>query len=72
MKPGSTVNDPEVAAMVSSGLSKGAFYSGGGFSNVFPSDFYLFDILESDTDEINNSGCLNTRDMLLKNIRRNI
>ena len=45
MKPGSTVNDPEVAAMVSSGLTKGAFYSGGGFSNVFPSDCYLFDIL---------------------------
>jgi len=34
MKPGSTVDDPEVAAMVS--LSHGPFYSGGGFSNIFP------------------------------------
>ena len=44
MKPGSTVDDPEVAAMVS--LSEGSFYSGGGFSNIFPSDCYLFDILD--------------------------
>jgi len=34
MNPGSTVDDPEVAAMVS--LTKGNFYSGGGFSNIFP------------------------------------
>ena len=42
MKAGSTVNDPEVAAMVSS--TNGPFFSGGGFSNIFPSDFSLFDI----------------------------
>jgi hypothetical protein len=43
MKPGSTVDDPEVAAMVN--LTYESFYSGGGFSNIFPSDYYLFDIL---------------------------
>ena len=43
MKPGSTVDDPEVAAMVT--FSDGSFYSGGGFSNIFPSDCCLFDIL---------------------------
>ena len=36
IKSGSTVDDPEVAAMVS--LSEGFFSSGGGFSNIFPSD----------------------------------
>ena len=44
MKAGSTVDDPEVAAMVASGLTgfiKGPFYSGGGFSNIFPSDYII-------------------------------
>ena len=72
MKPGSTVDDPEVAAMVTFDPPKGPFYSGGGFSNIFPSDCYLFAILNRDTDKIDNSGYLNTRDMLLTNIRRNI
>ena len=43
MKSGSTVDDPEVVAMVS--LSARPFYSGGGFSNMFPSDCYLIDLL---------------------------
>jgi hypothetical protein len=44
MQLGSTVDDPEVAAMFS--LSNGAlFFSGGGFSNIFSSDCHLFDIL---------------------------
>ena len=33
MKPGSTVDDPEMAAMVE---GPEPFFSGGGFSNVFP------------------------------------
>ena len=40
MNPGSTIDDPEVAAMAN--LSLGPFYSGGGFSNVFPSVRLLF------------------------------
>ena len=71
MKPGSTVDDPEVAAMLSSG-SKGPFFSGGGFSNIFPSDCHYFNTLSCDTDKVDKSGCLNTRDVLLKIIRRDI
>ena len=43
MKSGSTVDDPEVVAMVS--LLEGPFYSGGGFSNIFSLDCYLIDLL---------------------------
>ena len=67
MNPGSTVDDPEVAAMDS--FSGGSFYSGGGFSNIFPSDCYFIWHSESDTNKISNSGCLNTRDMPLNIIR---
>ena len=42
MNSGSTVNDQEVVAAML--LSEGFFSSGGGFSNIFPSDCYLFDI----------------------------
>jgi hypothetical protein len=38
MNPGSTVDDPEVAAMAY--FPNGSFFSGGGFSNIFPSDYY--------------------------------
>ena len=40
MKLGSTVDDPEVAAMVN--FTEGPFSSGGGFSNIFPSVRLLF------------------------------
>ena len=73
MKPGSTVDDPEMAAMVDLTGGPGPFFSGGGFSNVFQS-VRLVSIWysESDTDKINNSGYLNIRDMPLKIIRRYI
>ena len=45
MKSGSTVDDPEVAAIVSLSEGSQSFFSGGGFSNIFPSDCYLFDVL---------------------------
>ena len=73
MKPGSTVDDPEMAAMVDLTGGTGPFFSGGGFSNVFPSVILLsIWYYESDTDKINNSGYLNTRDMPLNIIRGNI
>ena len=71
MKAGSTVDDPEVAAMVTSGLANGPFYSGGGFSNFFPSDCYYL-TLRPDTDKISNLGCLDTREVLLMTIHRDI
>ena len=40
IKPGSTVDDPEVAAI--GNLTHGPFYSGGGFSNVLSSVRLLF------------------------------
>jgi hypothetical protein len=46
MTPGSTVDDPEVAAMVALNSDGLFFFSGGGFSNIFTSDLLLlFDIL---------------------------
>ena len=73
MKPGSTVDDPEMAAMVDLTGGTGPFFSGGGFSNVFPSVILLsIWYYESDTDKINNSGYLNTRDMPLNIIRGDI
>ena len=67
MKPGSTVYDSEVAANIS--RPSGPFHSSGGYSNIFKSDcYYLYS--DSDTDNINNSGCLITRDLLLRVIRR--
>ena len=65
MQPGSTVDDPEQACET-------LIFSGGGFSNIFPSAcFHLIIVIET-TDKINNSGCLNSRKMLLNFIRGNI
>ena len=50
MKPGSTVDDPEVAA-IATAPNKTSFFSGGGFSNIFPWDcYYYFEYSDSDID----------------------
>ena len=66
IKVGSTVNDPEEACET-------VIFSGGGFSNIFPSACSHFDNYDSDKlTRFDNSGYLNSRKVLLKAIRRNI
>jgi tripeptidyl-peptidase-1 len=54
IKPGATVNEPEEACET-------VIFSGGGFSNIFPSALSRLKIVNRDTDRMDKSGYLNSR-----------